>query len=200
MLTLPNMAKDIKFEEDGHRYMLGTMQLPSVTQLLKPLYDFSSINPIVLENAAKRGTEVHYAIEKYIKYGYLSTLEGDAQLYFEQFLLWGKDNNVNRENFACEIIVYCKTYNFTGCIDLIYKDTQDKYHLLDIKTSSVADTKTWSVQLSGYALACKEYGITFDSYKVLQLATDSYRTHLLHTQDGIFLSCLNIHNYINSKG
>jgi hypothetical protein len=198
MITLPNMQGDMTFQEDGHIYSIGTMIVPSVTKIIAPLYDFSGINSEVLSYAANRGTEVHYAIEKFIKYGYQSKLDSDAQPYFEQFLKWYESQPISRLDMCCEIIVYNKTYNYSGCVDIIIYDGTN-YHLWDIKTSAVADIDTWAVQLSGYALACKEYKITFKTRNVLQLATDTYKTFKADNVDGIFLSCLNIHNYKNKK-
>ena len=54
------------FNEEIHRYTLDGVVLPSVTQILKPLYDFSAVNPDVLARAAAFGTAVHKTVELYL--------------------------------------------------------------------------------------------------------------------------------------
>lgn len=49
---------EFRFIEDGHRYMLGDMQLPSVTQVL-PHTEWGN------EDAMKRGSRVHRMVELY---------------------------------------------------------------------------------------------------------------------------------------
>jgi hypothetical protein len=192
------MAKDLVFNEDGHVYTIGSMVIPSVTQIISPLYDFGGVNPSVLKYAAERGTEVHFAVEKFIKYGYESRLDSDAQRYFMQFLEWFKGKKFNRLDFACETMVYNKAYNYCGTIDLIWYDEIEKeYTLFDIKTSSATDIKTWSVQLTAYAKACEEYGILIKHINVIQLAEDSFKELTATNELGVFLSCLNIYIYKN---
>lgn len=57
------MAAVLQFDEHAHVYMLDGVRLPSVTQVLKPLYDFSRIDPALLQAKAALGTAVHRACE-----------------------------------------------------------------------------------------------------------------------------------------
>lgn len=51
------------FDPVAHRYTLDGMALPSVTTVLKPLYNFVGIDPAVLMAKAEIGTAVHRAAE-----------------------------------------------------------------------------------------------------------------------------------------
>ena len=55
--------KALQFDEAAHRYLLAGAVLPSVTQVLRPLYDFRGIDPEVLQAKANIGTSVHRAAE-----------------------------------------------------------------------------------------------------------------------------------------
>lgn len=199
MINLPNMAQDITFEESGHVYKMGNMIIPSVTQLMKPIYSFDGINANVLLYAAERGTAVHFAIEKFIKYGYISKLDSEAQQYFEQFINWFNENHFIRDDFLCEIPGYNKTYNFCGCMDLIYQDKKGDLHLCDIKTCAVADIEVWSVQQSAYDMIAKSYGINIKHKEVLQLSQTDYKLFQCSDQIGAFMYCMGIYNFLKNK-
>ena len=51
------------FNEDRHEYSLDGQRLPSVTQLLAPLVDYSKVPKDVLERAQQLGTAVHRMTE-----------------------------------------------------------------------------------------------------------------------------------------
>jgi hypothetical protein len=53
----------LQFNPVTHTYAWGGQHVPSVTQILRPLVDYSSIPEHVLEIARDRGTRVHKATE-----------------------------------------------------------------------------------------------------------------------------------------
>lgn len=57
------MAKMLDFDPASHTYWLDGVVIPSVTSVLKPLYNFDGINPDVLNAKAALGTAVHRACE-----------------------------------------------------------------------------------------------------------------------------------------
>lgn len=57
---------DLIFDETLHRYTLDGDVLPSVTQIIKPLYDFSMVPAGVLQRAAEFGTAMHLAVKLYL--------------------------------------------------------------------------------------------------------------------------------------
>ena len=62
---------ELTFEEERHLYYLNGLEVPSVTTLMKPLSSdfYSTVDPEVLNRAAKRGTAIHNAVENYAKFG-----------------------------------------------------------------------------------------------------------------------------------
>jgi hypothetical protein len=61
------------FDEARHEYRYDGVLVPSVTGILKPLVDYSAINPEVLARASALGTLVHQTTELYD----LGTLDED---------------------------------------------------------------------------------------------------------------------------
>lgn len=53
----------ISFDKETHRYTIAGRTIPSVTQVLKRLYDWDGIPDAVLEYARERGSMVHKACE-----------------------------------------------------------------------------------------------------------------------------------------
>lgn len=53
----------IEFDEANHLYFVDGRVMPGVSEILRPLVDFSRIPPDVLEFARDRGTAVHKATE-----------------------------------------------------------------------------------------------------------------------------------------
>lgn len=53
----------LEFDAGTHTYMLNGVRVPSVTQILAPLEDFSMVPPDVLEAARIRGQHVHEACD-----------------------------------------------------------------------------------------------------------------------------------------
>lgn len=53
----------LRFNADDHSYFLDGVRVPSVTQIMAPLHDFSAIPADVLQHASERGTAIHKAIE-----------------------------------------------------------------------------------------------------------------------------------------
>lgn len=53
----------LQFDGPAHRYTIDGVRVPSVTQVLSPLYDFSRVSDEVLQAKAAIGTAVHRACE-----------------------------------------------------------------------------------------------------------------------------------------
>ena len=57
------MAQVLTFDPEKHEYRINGVLVPSVSQILAPLYDFSKIPRDVLERKRQIGTAIHKAIE-----------------------------------------------------------------------------------------------------------------------------------------
>ena len=56
---------ELRFDPVGHVYTVGSQRVPSVTQILAPLVDYSQVPRAVLERAQKLGQAVHRMTELY---------------------------------------------------------------------------------------------------------------------------------------
>lgn len=59
------MTNALRFDAESHTYWLGSRKVPGVTTVLKPLYDWSMVDPEVLAAKAALGTAVHLCTELY---------------------------------------------------------------------------------------------------------------------------------------
>ena len=80
---------ELTFEEERHLYYLNGLEVPSVTTLMKPLSSdfYSTVDPEVLNKAAKRGTAIHNAVENYAKFG-IEDIPPVYAGYFAGFREW----------------------------------------------------------------------------------------------------------------
>jgi hypothetical protein len=90
---------DFVFEEDGHRYTTADgIVRPSITQVLNRvgIYDFSMVPADVLENARRRGVNVHKWCAEYDRHGYLDeTWMADDEIgYFEAWLKFRRESKI----------------------------------------------------------------------------------------------------------
>jgi len=56
-------TRDLTFDEAAHVYRAGGVVVPSVTQVLSPLVDFSGVPEHILEAKRQLGQEVHFACQ-----------------------------------------------------------------------------------------------------------------------------------------
>lgn len=124
-----------------------------VSEILKPFTNFSHIDPAVLENKARIGTEVHKAIAEDLP-GNFPVLSEDCMGYFESYLKWKDASEVSlRES---EQRYYCSSKMITGQIDALFYLPKDCLNpesaptLIDFKTSASESKETWPMQAHLY--------------------------------------------------
>lgn len=123
------------------------------------------------EKAGGWGTELHKAIEQWIKDGNEPVLKGDnQQIVFDKFKDWAKKNGV--EFLENEKHVYSKELWIGGVLDLVIKMDGKKY-IGDIKTSSGIYNEAF-FQMGAYNLCLEEMGEHTDveGYLVINLKKD----------------------------
>lgn len=148
MLTGP-----LQFDEAAHRYSVGGVVLPSVTQILRPISpDFSAIPPAVLERKRALGAAVHLACELYDQ-GELDEdgLDDALRPYLAAWVKFKADNAALI--LANERKLYHPTLRFAGTLDRLaaLRPSGDRLWLLDLKTSEDS-APSYGVQLFGYLL------------------------------------------------
>lgn len=90
---------DFFFEEDGHVYKTASgIVRPSITQMMSKvgIYDFSMVKPAVLENARRRGSNVHKWCEEWDIYGTIDEtwIADDEMGYFRAWLKFRRETNL----------------------------------------------------------------------------------------------------------
>lgn len=118
-----------------------------VSEIISLFSDFSHIEPHVLANKARIGTNVHKAINEHIELGInLSPLNDRESLYFQSWKGWyeNQDGRVNH----METRLYDDARMITGCIDGIWVNTGAC--LIDWKTSANENPLTWPLQAALY--------------------------------------------------
>lgn len=187
---------NLEFEEESHVYKLNGRVIPSVTTIMEVMtkQKYDTVNEDIMEQARKKGTAVHFAIELYNKTGYIG-IEDCYKGYLDAYQEWVKNHNINRLLIQSETQTYSKGLWYSGTIDLIYNNQI----IIDIKTTSELDIKSCAVQLSAYqkALESQNKDISIKDRYILWLKQDgTYKFIKLEDKFNIFLSCLQIYNYI----
>lgn len=161
------------FEPDRHVYTYNGRELPSVTQVLSLLEDYSGISRDVLKRKALIGTAVHSACELYLAQDLdESSLHPEVRPYFEQFKIWIATCKFNFQ--LSEKRVFSKRFGYAGTLDL-HGDFQGCPSLIDIKTAAVV-MPTWGPQTAAYAEALREEtGITTEKRFALQLTKTGHK-------------------------
>lgn len=95
----PQDYNSFHFEEDGHRYLdARRVQHLSITQLmtLVGIYDFSRVKPEVLENARRRGSNVHKWCAEVDLHGYVDPdwMADDEAPYVDAWIQFKKDSGL----------------------------------------------------------------------------------------------------------
>jgi hypothetical protein len=92
-------SEDFVFEEDGHLYKTSEgIVRPSITQMMQAagIYDFSRVPRDVLENARRRGTNVHRWCQEWDLYGSIdeSWIADDEMPYVEAWIKFKRDSKI----------------------------------------------------------------------------------------------------------
>jgi hypothetical protein len=187
----------LEFDQPSHTYRLDGRPVPSVTQVLAPLTDYSGVPADVLETARIRGQWVHDAIHRHCR-GVLEpdALGADVRPYFDQYLRFMDESGF--VPIASEVRVASKKYGYAGTLDLMGHFKAET--LLDIKaTADLPDAvgPQTAMYAQGYA---ETFGRTVKRRACLHLFPDRYRVEPL-TSDldwTVALSCLNVWRYKNA--
>lgn len=149
-------VNDIKFTEDGHIYTAGDHRIMSVTTLLKldNPSKYQYVSEATLERASEKGTEVHNAIECYVKYG----LERDDLQEFRNFKFLQKKFNFEVIDSEVMVLLQHNGIELVGTTDLVL-NYKGELALGDIKRTSALDKEYLAKQLNLYRIAYQQtYG------------------------------------------
>lgn len=171
-----------------------------VSSILGQWDKFGHIDPKVLANKCRIGTEVHQSIEAYIKHGITPS---DNLGYFESYRDW--ESKSGAINVTTEQRFYCDKLQITGCVDAIVRfEDRKEFVMIDYKTSVQESPKSWPLQACFYHyLAITNCVPIGDRIIFLKLDKDGkeakvfeyqYSTQLMN----VCMSALNCYRWLNS--
>lgn len=195
----------LEFNEEEHIYRLNGTIIPSVTQALEVITDFSKVDPTVLKKAQELGTAVHKTTELYDRGTLdLNSVHDKVAPYLYAYIDFLEDSDYQIEGI--EEIIYSKKYKYAGMLD-----RRGRFPRTTAKTSTdVLDLKTVAQmgpsvgpQVAAYGngiLEQKEFR-KVSLYGLQLKGNGSYKLHKYkdeewHRYFSTFVSCLNIYNYM----
>lgn len=195
-IIIPEMP-ELVFEERKHIYTLNGLEIPGVTNLMKPLTDkvYGPIDPVTLELAARKGTIVHNAIDNYLEFDIVDIPE-EHKGYFDAFMSWYEEKKP--EIVATERKVYHKALRYAGTCDLLCIE-HGVLTLVDYKTSYALQPMLYPIQLEGYAKAWATHGVQVKDQMILHLKKDGRYSENRYAPNPEYFAVLNalstIYNY-----
>ena len=194
---------ELEFAENNHIYKIDGIEIPSVSEIMKPLSaDFyNGIREETIAFAANRGSGVHQAIENFLIFG-IADIEPESQGYFDAFIKWYEKTQPTL--VSTEKQIYHKIFRYGGTADFICY-VGDCLTLVDFKTTATLNKMLVGVQLEAYKQAFATHGIKFERKIVLQLKKDGkYREETLPIDDteawGCFAALRTINIYKTKFG
>lgn len=135
-----------KFDEETHKYTFNGEVIPSVTQLLAPLTDFSMVPEFLLEKKRQFGVMVHEGCEYIVKgEGYDPDQYENAEIEcIEAFRVWWEGKTFSTNSHSEQKLLH-KKLKYAGTADIIV----DGFEIIDIKTRKF-NPITDPIQLAAY--------------------------------------------------
>lgn len=167
METFSIKGGTLEYFDETHTYLYDGLMLPSVTQILGVKYrnDYASVPPAVLDNASKRGTAVHKAIESYNNLGYDDGSEAVRNFKFlqKQYGFEVLDSELPIVIFKDDMPIACGRLDMTMLID-------GQTGIADIKTVSTLNKEKIAYQLNLYRIGLMQsYGVDAKFLKIIHL-------------------------------
>lgn len=175
---------DLEFDEESHTYLADGVIVPSVTTAMKlhPLFKdkYAGIDRTILNNAARRGTSIHKAIEMYCK-GEEVTEHADEVRGFK-FLQ--KQYDITPLLNEQPILIFNGGRPvLAGTFDLL-ANIGGVLTLADIKSTSSLDIKYLEYQLNLYRVGlCQSYGQDVEALAGIWLKGDKRKLEKITIDD-----------------
>ena len=177
--------KNINFEDKNSPYSIEEHTVPRVTSVLSDMLHEEYLigwanyigrvkgqnNKTVLDEAAALGSEVHLAIENYLKFGIIEKFNSErASNAFNSFVVWW--SNIYKRNVEILLEEYTLITPYCGgTLDLLIK-VDGLIYLVDFKTSNHLSYK-YHLQTAAYRRMLYEtLGIVIDGIIILKLHKD----------------------------
>ena len=195
---IENLKNQIQFNEAEHIYTKNGVVLPSVTQIMNPLYDavYGKANMNASDNGKSKGKEIHRAIDDYCDFGIIDISE-EYKPYLYSFIKYLDDKGLTV--VASEVMLCHPVYNYAGTIDIIATNPKGEYVLIDNKTGGL-QPKLHAIQLQAYTDMWSANKMPEIAYKVaLGLSEKGCKEHKYDKYDtkakSVFDACYKIYKY-----
>lgn len=167
METFSIKGGTLEYFDDTHTYLYDGLMLPSVSQILGTKYrnEYASVPPAVLNNAAKRGTAVHKAIENYNNSNYDDGSEAVRNFKFlqKQYGFEVLDSELPLVIFKDDMPIACGRLDMTMLMD-------GESGIADIKTVSSLNKEKIAYQLNLYRIGLMQsYGVDAKFLKIIHI-------------------------------
>lgn len=157
----------LEFDDATHTYYADGVKVPSVTQVLSPLYsDVAAVaNPILRDMAAKRGSRVHEATMLWDYTGDITDdlLDAETAPYITAYIDWERDYRPRMLRIEYPLT----NGHYAGTIDRL-AEVDGVPCVIDIKTGQ-PDVRAVSAQCYAYRELLRESGTPAEKLYVLQL-------------------------------
>ena len=186
----------LEYIDETHTYLVNGVIVPSITQIMKIKFDnkYNGIPKAILNNAAKKGTEVHEAIERLCKTGEVTDLKEVKNFMFlqKQYKFEVLENEI-------PIILFKDDKPIAGGrLDLVLRQN-GVIGGADIKRTSNLDKKYLEAQLNLYRIGYRQcYGVEWEFLKGLHLRENVRRFVDLPINENIAWSLIN--EYLEREG
>jgi hypothetical protein len=193
----------VLFDAETHTYTRNNRKVPSVTQILTPLYgDLRYVSEDLLAYKSEIGQAVHKACElEALNLLDEETVVPPISLYLQQYRQFVRDTGFIAQD--AELRVY-SALGYAGTLDLIGILRGEKV-LIDIKTTAQISPAV-ALQTAAYAAAYNEQkGVTpVNKRYALRLGEDFYRLHpytvsQYGTDLSTFVAFLRVHLWCNAN-
>ena len=143
----------LEYDDEYHQYLVNGICVPSVTQLLQHKFGkkYDGVSSKVLNKAAKKGTEIHKAIEDLCKLGEIKDYKE-----VRNFLFLQKHYGFEVLENEVPVILYKNDLPIAaGRLDMVMR-YKGRLTLADIKRTSVLDKEYLGYQLNLYRIAYQQ--------------------------------------------
>ena len=186
----------LEYIDETHTYLVDGVIVPSITQIMKIKFGnkYNNIPKEILNNAAKKGTEVHEAIERLCKTGEVTDLKEVKNFMFlqKQYKFEVLENEI-------PIILFKNDKPIAGGrLDLVLRQN-GVVGGADIKRTSNLDKKYLEAQLNLYRIGYRQcYGVEWEFLKGLHLRENVRRFVDLPINENMAWSLIN--EYLEREG
>ena len=195
---IENLKSEIEFNEKDHIYTKNGIVLPSVTQIMQPLYEqvYGKADMNASDNGKSKGKEIHRAIDDYCEFGMIDISE-EYKPYLDNFIRYIDEHQY--EVVASEVMLWHPVYGYAGKIDIIVRNPKGEFVLIDNKTGDL-QPKLHAVQLQAYTDMWSANKMPEIAFKVaLGLSDKGYKEHRYDKYDtkakSVFDACYKIYKY-----